>query len=358
MSVKTVGERIKDARKRIGIGQGALARRLRMTAAQLCRIEKSKNAPSLKTLARIARALGVALSSLMEDCSADLTVHDSSGDARAYAGGYMIASADGGLVPIRSTDDPPDDIEDIRRQVASVVAKYVELEASLGVSSATTLPTKFAFSEDERGADVLARSLRTVCGIGSAPYVDWPSLLEAKHVRIVQVKTSAEIQSRSFYDVSSQIVAIALNKGLPPERLLYRIAYELGYICIFGSTGMTTVVERSATHRFVKRFAEALLVPEEAIAEIMAQLALGPNNWTMELLLRLRCRFGVDAETFGRRLERIGALSPSLRRRFKEELRTYYEEHVERESPSHAMPLSVGLMLELLRLRVALTSEQ
>ena len=34
-------------------------------------------------------------------------------------------------------------------------------------------------------------------------------------------------------------------------------------------------------------------------------------------------RFGVNAETFAHRLEKIGALAPSLRKRFKEELRKY-----------------------------------
>ena len=63
--METIGERIKTLRKGKNLKQGELAKRLKMTSAQLCRIEGSKNAPSVKTLARIAKALEISLSDLM-----------------------------------------------------------------------------------------------------------------------------------------------------------------------------------------------------------------------------------------------------------------------------------------------------
>ena len=161
----------------------------------------------------------------------------------------------------------------------------------------------------------------------------------------------AHIKSRSFFDAKQHIVAIAINKILPPERQLFRIAYELGYICIFGSMGFLTVIEQSFTHKFVRRFASAFLMPEEAINEIMTQLALSPSNWTFEMLLRLKNRFGVSAESFAHRLEKIGALSPALRKRFKEELRVYYEENNYKEPPPAIKTLNTDSMLQLLKLR-------
>ena len=319
--MNTIGEKIKAIRKGKNLKQGELAKKLKMTSAQLCRIEGSKNAPSIKTLARIAKALGMSLSELMEDKQIDVRSNagDSSDSSRTYADNRTDIADDMQIIPIRSTGDSQDEMEKIQKQITSALSQYVTLEAELGISSAIMLPLRFAFSEDERGAEILARSLRTACESGNAPFVNLPGLLESKHVRIVMVKTSPRIQSRSFYDRANHIVAIAINKALSPERQLYRIAYELGYICIFGSNGFTTVVEKAFTHKFVRRFAAAFLMPEEAINELTTQLALGPTNWTMKILLQLKYRFGVNAETFAHRLERIGIIAPALRKRFKEE---------------------------------------
>ena len=69
--MNAIGEKIKAIRKGKNLKQGELAKKLKMTSAQLCRIEGSKNAPSIKTLARIAKALGMSLSELMEDKQID-----------------------------------------------------------------------------------------------------------------------------------------------------------------------------------------------------------------------------------------------------------------------------------------------
>lgn len=50
----------------------------------------------------------------------------------------------------------------------------------------------------------------------------------------------------------------------------YRIAYKLGYACLFESTGFRTVSEQATTHKFIRRFAAAFLMPEEAIKGCVA----------------------------------------------------------------------------------------
>ncbi len=357
--MKAIGDRIKAARKSLKLKQSDLAKKLKMTSAQLCRIEGSKNTPSIKTLERIAKALGMTLAELMGDAAPQqIPPKDSSSDSsRQYGDKGNNQPDDERLVPIRETGDTPEDLATIRKQVMQNVSQYVELEHDLGISSATTLPILFSFSEDERGAEILARSLRVACDVGSVPFSDLPAILASKHIRIVMVKTSPNIKSRSFFDAEQHIVAIAINKSLPPERQLYRVAYELGYICIFGSMGFTTVVEHSFTHKFVRRFASAFLMPEEAINEITTQLALGPSNWTFEMLLHLKYRFGVSAEAFAHRLEKIGVLSSALRKRFKEELRVYYEENDNREPPPAIKSLNADSMLELLKLRTIPSSK-
>ena len=350
----TIGDKIKALRKAKNLKQGELAKKLRMTSAQLCRIEGAKNAPSIKTLARIANALGLSLVELMDEDMPEerQPVICSSDDIRTYADSQTAAVINGSsLIPVRMTNEATDEMTDILNQVNSKIGQYAKIENELGIPSATTLPLCFSFSTDERDAELLARSLRMACNAGGTPFADLPALLESKHVRIIAVHASIEIQSRSFFDTTSRILSIAINRALSPERQLYRIAYELGYACLFASTGYVTVIEGPDTHKFVRRFAAAFLMPEEAIKTLTTQLALGPTNWTMKILLQLKYRFGVNAETFAHRLEKLGVLAPALRKRFKEELRTYYEEHNNREPTPFLKPLNFDSFLNLLRLR-------
>ena len=59
-----IGGAIRALREARGMRQGDLAKRTGMSAAQVCRIEKDRHAPSVRTLRRIADALGVPLADL------------------------------------------------------------------------------------------------------------------------------------------------------------------------------------------------------------------------------------------------------------------------------------------------------
>ncbi|MFZ5688629.1 MAG: helix-turn-helix domain-containing protein [Bacillota bacterium] len=63
-----VGFKIKALRESKGISQVKLASDSKITAAYLCELESgAKNNPSIDVLARIAAALNVSLSKLLED---------------------------------------------------------------------------------------------------------------------------------------------------------------------------------------------------------------------------------------------------------------------------------------------------
>lgn len=354
--MQTIGDKIRALRKAKHLKQGDLAKKLGMTSAQLCRIEGAKHAPSVKTIARVAKALDISVTDLMSDslprepevkpCSSD--------EERVYGDTEKSAAvlADT-LKLVRETAEPEEALASIKRQLLAKESEYTRIENELGISSGTTLQLSFPFSCDERGAEILARALRTSCDVGSTPFSNLIEILESRNVRISFIKTTNEIQSRSFYNTESHVLTIAVNKRLMPERQLYRIAYELGYACVFGSTGFNTVHESAAMHKFIRRFAAAFLMPEDALRAIATQLALGPTNWTMGLILQLKHKFGVTAEAFAHRLEKLDLLAPALRKHFKEELRDYYEEHAGAEPAPNLKPLAADTRLALLRLRVS-----
>ena len=354
--IMTIGEKIKSLRKAKNLKQGDLARKLKMTSAQLCRIECAKNEPSVKTLSRIAKALSIPLSELVAEKPAATPSPDpcSSDDERLYPTQQShAADSSTPLIPVRTTIEPSETMESILRLVTKRNSEYDHLEESLGISPATTLPLCHACSIDDRGAEMLAHTVRTSCNVGDTPITDIVGLLESKMVRVIPIKIPFEVESRSFFQSETRTLVIAVNNRLTPERQAYRIAYELGYACLFGSSGFTTVDMRLELNKFVRRFAAAFLMPEDSLRSLAARLALGPGNWTFNLLLNLKAQYGVAAEKFTHRLEKTGLISSPLRKKFREEISRYREEHDNAEPPPSLKPLTFGAWLSLLKLRAS-----
>lgn len=59
MSETVIGKRIREARKTVGLTQAMLGEKSGLATSTICDIEKGRSKPSLKSLERIAIALGV-----------------------------------------------------------------------------------------------------------------------------------------------------------------------------------------------------------------------------------------------------------------------------------------------------------
>lgn len=66
----TTGQRIKAARKKAGMTQADLAKKLGISYVNISQLEKDQRSPKLETLQRIAAALGVPVQELIADWSA------------------------------------------------------------------------------------------------------------------------------------------------------------------------------------------------------------------------------------------------------------------------------------------------
>ena len=74
-------------------------------------------------------------------------------------------------------------------------------------------------------------------------------------------------------------------------------------------------------------FAAFLLMPAVAVRQTVGQLGIAPDGWTYELLLRIKHRFGVSAESFCIRLEELGLIETGLAAKFKTRIRAHYAAH-------------------------------
>lgn len=70
----TVGERIRDRRKELGLTQEALAKRLDCGKAAICRVEKEENNITTDRIIRFAKALETTPADLMGWVSSDIDI--------------------------------------------------------------------------------------------------------------------------------------------------------------------------------------------------------------------------------------------------------------------------------------------
>ena len=62
----TFGERVRARREKLGWSQVTLAEKLDMHQPDVCDLEKGRHAPTLETVERVAKVLGVSAKSLID----------------------------------------------------------------------------------------------------------------------------------------------------------------------------------------------------------------------------------------------------------------------------------------------------
>ena len=351
-----IGGAVRRLRERLGLRQGDLAKRTGMSAAQLCHIEKERNAPSVRTLRRIADALGVPLA----DLAAGEASPANAGPRRAAAHepwppeeSEAMLAAEAPVVYVTTRDEgffeslrpvgavsPADLPLAARAQVRRRILEYRELERRTGVPTRPTLPLDYPAEIGTEDADALARAVRRAAGIADAVLFDSVELLENKGLRVVAADLPEGVDAFALWDGAAHNVWLMVRKGATDERQQFRAACTLADVLRFVSDGARDPVRDTPwNRRFARAFAAAFLMPEGAVRETCYRLGLDEESWTWELLLREKRRYAVSAEAFAYRLEALGQLRPSLRQAFVRRARAWFDEHGTEPEPSHRKDL-------------------
>lgn len=344
-----VGQAIRRIRRERKMKQAELAALVQMQPAQLCNSEKGNNLPSLKTLGRICKALGVTVNDLLYPRS-ELAAQS----AEAGAAGAGTPVGDGAGIPatlspderlyeplsargiLRCTQTAEQDAAIDERVVAMLLQRILDhlaLETMCGVNKHATIPLNVSFNVDANGAEQLASLVRMHFGIVSAVAFDYVELLENNGLRVIFSQLPAPLESLSFFDAKNNNAFIVVSDAMTPERQLFKIMYELANIFLYTRTGNALVYDTDGTRHFAKRFAAVMLMPQTAVQTSVARAGILPEQWTFEMLLRMKARFGVSAEAFLYRLDELsllprdGALLESLSKAIKQHyLKTSFKE--------------------------------
>ena len=320
-----IGEQVRMWRMARGLLQKELAAKANMNVTQLWALENGRFSPSIRNTERIANALDITLLELFSSPSE----HDNSPDGVVGEKNRLHAPISEIMPVLKSSDGFPDIDTRTQERLIALIEKAREFESKHSALTPTNLPLSSQVSTSEAGAEQLAYALRAHLDIGSAIIHDTIPLFESYGVRVLNAKLPEKPGSISFYDTKNKnfTVFIAEQFKKKPWRRDFLLLTEIGRTFLFTRHDHLPRHETARSRRFAHHFAATFLQPESAVRNAVYNLNIKPDEWTYELLLRMKERFGVSAQFFAIRLKELALITRRKSDEFINQIKQYYASH-------------------------------
>lgn len=320
--LKFIGKNIRFLRRSKNLTILQLASKIGIQEGPLGRIERGMNLPSASVIYQLIKVLGVSADAIF---SSDISRVQSDNCDSTF---FVVL---------------PPWTEPLAKNLISacneIMAGFHALEDICGAQKEAYLPLSLSFCPDYEGIDHLAYRVRNYLGIGDAVVFDYSELFENFGLRIITFpfeRAAKDQDSLSFYESRFHNAFFFLNSRKNSEKQLFSLCLELGKILIFNemrrarypffpvSRAEDSGLRLINPERAAKRFAATFLMPEKAVQTTVGQLGISPDNWSWDLLLRIKHRFGVSSEAFLYRLKELDLISDRLSATFKIQIKAFY----------------------------------
>ena len=317
-----IGAQVRTWRKARGLLQKELAVKANMNVTQLWALENGRFSPSIKTTERIANALDITLLELFTSPGEQINVPNAADGEK-----NRMFNPIGEIMPVlKSSDKIPGIDTATQERLIKQIEKVREFESKHSALTPTNLPLSSQVSTSEAGAEQLAYALRAHLDIGSAIVHDTIPLFESYGVRVLDTKLPDKPGSISFYDTRNKnfTVFIAEQFKDKPWHRDFLLLTEIGRAFLFTRHDHLPRRETARSRRFAHHFAATFLQPESAVRNTVYSLNIKPDEWTYELLLRMKERFGVSAQFFAIRLKELALITRRKFDEFDKQIKRYY----------------------------------
>lgn len=329
-----IGRNIRHLRRQRGWTIGRLAKETGMAEIPLGRIERGENAPSAAVLFSLSKVLDATIDTLFAEEQDTFVARQMNVVKKLF-------------VPTQPIDNLPPNILTTTQEIIDAICS---LEDICKAQKQAKIPLNIPFESNLRGLQDLSEAARNYMGIGNGIVFDYIELFEAMGFRVVFLPLPKETASLTFYDMENHNAFFFIRHRENPERQIFHLVYGLGRIFLLSWTNRMgrkpfladddTVAmpfsdelvaskpsgEKLLTmHRASRKFAALFLMPEKAIRVTVNQLGIENKQWSWELLLRIKHRFGVSTESFLFRLKELDLIAPRLHDRFQKQIMAYYE---------------------------------
>ncbi len=335
LDARRIGERIRRLRRQMNLTQAALAARVGIRTGAMNYLENGHHLPSLPVLHNLAAALRVGLDTLISAPDpAAIAVHE---EQAAYGSARHVRNEEAFSAPVGEYTarharmvrfDPPKADLDVAtlQTLDTLLNAFLALEDICGVQKRAAIPLTLQCPVTEFGLTRFTAQVRTLFGVNEAVIFDYLELFENVGLRVIFLPLPGKIESVTFYDRVSENAFFFIAEGATVERQIFRLCYGLGRVYLYnGNLGEESRIGKLDCEHAARRFAALFLMPEEAVATSVRQVGIAPSQWSWELLLRLKHRFGVSAEAFLYRLEELELIAPAPRAELKTRIYAHYE---------------------------------
>lgn len=272
-----IGERLKMARSMARLSQRDLAKAGDVSAMSISNYERNLAMPSSAVLLRLARALGVSASYLLQPVTISLGEPCYRAKATLGEKGKQAVLA----------------------RVHGWLCRYAEVEALFPDMPSFAVPDidrRVASMDD---IERVAEQLREAWELGLDPIDNLVHVLEQRGIKVGIFDADGKFDGLHLWANGGTPVLVTRGRDLPGDRQRLSIAHELGHLILEFEGDMVPQADGSqgkrAEDRIFHRFAGAFLVPREA-----ALAALGPSRQTLGLqeLYLLKRNWGISMQAW------------------------------------------------------------
>jgi transcriptional regulator with XRE-family HTH domain/Zn-dependent peptidase ImmA (M78 family) len=343
-----VGKNIRFFRRSRNWTISQLASKAGIQEPPLGRIERGLNLPSAKVLHNLSKALNISMDSLFAKNPSHTPDKDTATTDVFFVTPFVTID--------KNPQIPP---KSLLKACHEIMTAFHALEDICKAQKHAYLPLSIPFVPTYKGMDELATRIRQYFGTGSAVVFDYFELFENAGMRIILfpfTRGATKMESISFYEPSFHNAFFFLNSRHNPEKQLFSLCLELGKILISNqiklqgkslfpkqtraSQNKINQIKQNQTSRPInpqraaKRFAATMLMPNAAVQTTVSQLGITPDNWSYELLLRIKHRFGISAQAFLYRLNELDLIFPATSEKLDKKIKEYYKKTDNKEPDS------------------------
>ncbi|WP_457553599.1 helix-turn-helix domain-containing protein [Desulfobacula sp.] len=319
-----IGENIRFLRRSRNWTLSELATRINIHKGPLGRIERGLNLPSASVIYNLAAVLNVPVDTLFA--------------SDPHQGPVKIPGA-GNSCFVSIDPKPAHPPKALLKACLDIMEAFHALEDICNVQKQAFFPLSIPFSPNYNGMEELAVRARNYLGTGDAIVFDYFELFENSGLRILLfpfTRGADQMDSISFYEPAFHNAFFFLNSRRNPEKQLFSLSFELGKILILNQAKLQNLsffttpepnlnIDRPITpDRAARRFAATFLMPEKAVRVTVGQLGVSKQNWSWELLLRIKHRFGVSTQAFLYRLQELDLISKKIKEQLDTRIKDFY----------------------------------
>lgn len=336
LDAEAIGERIRELRRRRNWTQAQLAEKVDICTGPMNALENGHHLPSLPVLCKLSAVLECDVNQLLHGAIStyalpsdlpEMMVKESGYDAVTTDAWNLYRASVAAILRFEPYQKPLPDRT--LGRINAVIRNFLALEDICGVQKQARIPLRLALPTQLSGLERFANRVRGLFGVNDAVIFDYLELFENNGLRVILMPLGEGVDSVSCYDRKNENAFFFIDREYKNvERQLFLLCYELGRIYLYnGGMGQQDKIGSKDFDHAARYFAAMFLMPEDAVLTTVAQVGVKKDEWTWEMVMRLKHRFGVSAEAFLYRLDDLKLIEPDLKMYLKEEIKQYYFRH-------------------------------